>query len=74
MHVDRHQRVAGPLNLADQLADFVGVEQQFAGAGRVGMHMGGSLGQRRDVRAQQKQLGVTDDHVGFLDLGTPGPD
>jgi hypothetical protein len=74
VQVERHQRVAGTLDLADQLGDLRRVQQQLAGAGRVGLDMGRGLGQRRDVRADQVQLGTAHDHVALLELRAPGAD
>ena len=35
VEVERHQRIAGTLHLADQLADLAPMQQEFARAGRV---------------------------------------
>src|SRR5690606_11064929 len=40
MQVERHQRIAALLHLADELADLLGVQQQLARAGRVRAHVG----------------------------------
>ena len=58
MQVERDQGVAALLDLADQAPDLLGVQQQLARAGRVGRDVGRRGGQRRDVRADQQQLGA----------------
>src|SRR5690606_25995377 len=72
VQVERHERVAGPFDLADQLVDLVALQQQLAGAHGIGLHVGGRFGQRRDVRADQEKLGVADHDVAFLQLGAAG--
>ncbi len=74
MQIEGHQRVAGALHLADQLADFLRVQQQLARAHRVGMNVGRGRKQRRDVGADEEYLAALEHHVGFLDLRAPGPD
>src|SRR5690606_30142477 len=44
VQVERHQRVAGALDLADQLGDLRRMQQQLAGAGRVGLDVRRGLG------------------------------
>ncbi|MCY1452596.1 hypothetical protein D9M71_695260 [compost metagenome] len=68
MQVQRHQRIAALLDLADQLLDLVGLEQQLARAHRIGLDVGGGALQRADMGADQEHLGVAHDHVAFLDL------
>src|SRR5690606_15363126 len=46
---ERDAGIACLIHLADDLGDFLGVQQQFAGAGRVRNHMGRGGVQRRDV-------------------------
>ena len=40
MQVQRDHGVAGAFDLADQLADFLGVHQKLAGAHGIRLHMG----------------------------------
>jgi hypothetical protein len=72
MQIEGHQRVAGPLHLADELGDLFGVKQQLAGAGRVRVDVGRGGLERRDVHADDEDLGAADHHVAFLDVGAPG--
>jgi hypothetical protein len=58
VQVQRHQRVAGALDLADQLVDLGLVQQQLAGAQGFRMAPGGGGGQGADVGAEQEQLAV----------------
>ena len=74
MQVEWHQRVAGPFNLADQLFDFLGFEQKLAGTDWVWTDVGGGSGQGADVGAEQVDLALADDDVGFLELYPSGPD
>jgi len=73
MQIQGHQRVSGAFNLADQLADFGRIEQQFARAHLVGMNMGGCREQWADMRAEQKYLAIAHDYVGFLELRSACP-
>ncbi len=72
MQIQRNQRVAGPFNLADELLDFLGLEQQFAGADRVGADVGGGCRQGADVCAEQVDLALADDDIGLLELYPSG--
>ena len=58
MQVERDQRVAALLDLADQPADLLGVQQQLAGARRVRDVVRRRGGQGADVRADQEDLGA----------------
>lgn len=68
VQVQRHQGVAALFDLADQLADFLGLEQQLARAHGIGMDVGGRRGQGADVHAQQVQFAIAHDDVAFLEL------
>jgi len=68
VQVQRHQGIAGTLDLADQLVQFGAVQQQLAGAQGLGMAEGGRRGQRADVGAEQEQFAVAHDDIGLLDL------
>jgi hypothetical protein len=72
VEVQRHERVAALLDLADQFLDFLAVQQQLARANRVGRDVGRSLGQRADMGTDQEDLGVLDHDVTFPDLAAPG--
>ena len=74
VQVERHQRVAGALDLADEAVDLAAVQQELAGARRIGRHVRRRRDERRDVRADEDDLAVLDDDVGFLDLRAPGAD
>ena len=77
VQVDGNEGIAGALDLADQFHDFPIVQQQLAGAGRIGDDMCGCGCQRRDVHADQEDFATLDDDVGFLDVhpaGTNGLD
>src|SRR6478672_1010986 len=63
MEVDRRQRVAGALDFADQPVDLLAMQQQASRSRRIGTHVRGRRGQRRDMRADQHQLAVLDDDV-----------
>jgi hypothetical protein len=68
MQVERHQRIAALLDLADEPADLLGMHEQLAGAGRIGREVRGHRRQRTDVCADQKQLFALDDDVALADL------
>ena len=72
VHVQRHQGVTGALHFNNQFADFCCVQQQFAGAHRVGEDVRGCGDERADVGAEQVQRAVFDDDVGFLEVGASG--
>ena len=74
MQVERNEGIAGALDLADELADFLGMEQQLAGAHGVGLDMRRRGRQRRDVAADQKEFFAFDDDIGLLDLHVAGAD
>ncbi len=74
MQIQRYQRVARSFNLADQLLDFFGLEQELAGPDRIRADVGGGRRQGADVRAEQVNLTLADDDVGFLELYPSGPD
>ena len=68
MQVERHQGIAGALNLADQLADLGGMQQQLARAYRIGTDVGRSRRQGTDMATDQKNLSVTQNYIGLLQL------
>jgi len=70
VQVQRHQRIAALLDLADELADFLGFQQQLARAHGVGVDVGGGRGQRAHVHAKQVQFAIAHDDVAFLELHT----
>ncbi len=74
MQVQRHQRKAALLDLADQLVDFFFFQQQFAGADRVGANVRGGGFKRTDVHADDEQLAISDNDVSFLELNPASPD
>ena len=74
MQVQRHQRIAGALHLADQAGDLGGVQQELAVAGNIRLDVGGGGDQRRDVRTDQEDLRAPYNHIRFLDLHAAGPD
>lgn len=74
VQVQRHHGVAGAFYLADQFFDLFSPQQQLAGAHGIRVHMGGGGGQGADVGAEQIDLALFDDHVGFLELHPPGAD
>ena len=63
VQVQRNERVAPLLHLADQAADFVAVHEQLFGARRLGAHMRAGGAQRVDLAANDKQLPAANDHV-----------
>src|SRR3990167_3012274 len=58
VQIERHQRVALLLDLADQALDIVFLEQQFLGARRFGVDVGGGGLERMDQAAEQIQLAI----------------
>ncbi|MNT47988.1 hypothetical protein D3C72_1847460 [compost metagenome] len=74
MQVQRHERIAALLDLADQLLDLVGLQQQLARAHGVRRHVRGGTLQGADVCADQVHLGVAHHDVALLDLHAVGPD
>ena len=68
MQIERNQRVAGTLDFADQLADFSLVEQEFAGAYRIRVDMGGGGRQGADMGAEQVNLAIAHDDIGLFQL------
>src|SRR5258708_32283802 len=68
MQVERHQGVAGAIDLADEAADLLRVEQELARAHGIGPYVRGGGRERADVRADQEDLAVLHDHVGFFQL------
>src|SRR5690606_22925240 len=61
VEVEGNEGVSGALDLADELVDLLGVHQQLAGARGLGLDVGGGLGQRRDVRAEQEERAAARD-------------
>jgi len=68
VQVERRHRVPGALDLTDEPVDLGPMQQQLARARGVGVHVGRRRGERCDVRADQQDLAVLDDDVGFLEL------
>src|SRR5689334_4482360 len=68
MQVERDERVAGALDLSDEAADLALVQQQRPRPRGIGVHVRRRRRKRRDVRADQLDPAVLDDHVGFLQL------
>ena len=60
------------LDRPDQPLQLGVVQQQLAGAVRLGQHMGGGRAQRRQVGAEQEGLPVAQVHVGLGELRAPG--
>src|SRR5579864_6072881 len=71
VQVDRCDRVAGALDLADQAVDLLAMHQQSARARRIGMHVRRSGRERGDMRADQHQPAVLDDDVRLLEMRAP---
>ena len=61
-------------HFADQFANFFDMQQQFAATSRVGMNMGRCRWQGCNVAADQINLAMFDDDIGFLDLHASGSD
>lgn len=77
VQVERHQSVTGTFDLADELADFVSVQEQFARARRIVLVVRRGSRERADMHADQKEFSALNDDVGFLDVhpaGTNGLD
>ena len=72
MQIEGHQRVAGAFHLADQALNLGTVHEHLAGAHRVGMDVRRGGLQRADVRADQHQRAALHDHIGLVDLDSPG--
>src|SRR6185369_14506202 len=72
VHLQRHERVAAALDSADQPIELGAVQQELAGADRVGDDVRRGRRQRRDVRAEQESLSVFHEDVRFLQLHAPG--
>lgn len=68
VQVQRHDGIAGALDLADQQADLLALQQQLAGAGGIRMDVGRGLQQRNEMRAEQPGFVFLDDDVGLGDL------
>ena len=69
MQVKWYEGETGAFHFADQAGDFLGMEQQFTSADRVGLDMGRSARQRGNVHAEDEQLFTMHDDIGFLDVG-----
>ena len=54
------------------VGNLLGVQQQLAGARRVGDHVGGGGAQGRDVGAEQPGLAVLEQYIGVHQLGLAG--
>ena len=74
VQIQRDKRVARTVDFGSELADFLPVQQQFAGSDRIGRDMGGRRGQRADVRADKKHLITSDDDVRFFQICPAGAD
>ena len=72
--VQRHQREALLLDLADQPPDFGLVQLQLPGAVGLGADQRQGTAQRIDAAADQEQLTVTDQHVAVSQLHLAGAD
>ena len=59
---------------ADQAIDLVAVHQEAARPRRIGVHVRRGLRERCNVRADERDLGVLDHDVRFLEVGAPGAD
>src|SRR4029079_9210820 len=68
VQVERYQRVAALLDLADQAPDLFRVHEQLAGAHRVRGDMGRCAAERADMRPEQPEGALVDDHIGIADL------
>src|SRR5689334_7248856 len=60
VQVERNQRVASLLDLADQAADLLRVHEQLARAHRVRGDMGRGAAERADVRPEQPECALVD--------------
>jgi len=60
------------LHRAREAVEFAPVEQQLAGAGRVGDEMRGGRWERRDQGAEQKSLAILEQHIAVHELGLAG--
>ena len=69
MGIEHHERFACGLGLADELVDLGFVQQQFARAQRLGVHMGASGGQRSNLHADNKDFFISDDAMRLADQG-----
>src|SRR5512143_2400134 len=72
VHRGRHDRVTLALDRADQLVDFLFVQQQLARAPIIGNDMGRRRQQRRNRRPEQVDLAVLDDRVGVAEVDPSG--
>lgn len=74
MQINWHDGVACALHLVDDFFDFCGVQQQFAGAYRIGMDVRRGVQQGADMRAEQVERAILGGDVGFLELRASGAD
>ena len=74
MQVERDERVTRALDLSDEAADLALVQEQRTRARRIGVHVRRRRRKRRDVRTDQLDLAILDDHVGLLQLRAARPD
>lgn len=72
MQIERDQRVTALFDLADQLVDFLRVQEEFACPHRIRVDVRGSGWQRTDVRADQPKRSVPDDNIALGDLPATG--
>ena len=74
VQVERHQREALLLDLADQAPDLLLVHQQLLGPVGLGLDVGRGAAQRVDAAADQVELAVADDDVAVGELHLAGAD
>lgn len=74
VQVEWDQGIAGTFDLADQLADLISMEQQFAVTDRIRLDMGGSRCQWADMGSEKIDFPTTDDDIGFFELNTSRTD
>src|SRR5690606_39440109 len=68
MQVQWHQRIAALFRFADQLLDFLGVQQKLAGTSGFRTDMRRGRGQWADVHPDNEDFAVADDDLAFLEL------
>src|SRR5690348_13646017 len=74
MKVERRQRVACTLDLADQPVDFLAMHEKAPRAGRIRGNVRRRRRQRRDMRADQHEPSVLDDHIRLLEIRATAAD
>src|SRR4029450_3218272 len=63
MEIERHEGIARALALPDETADLALVQEERARARGVGAHVRRGGRERRDMRADQLDLAILDDHI-----------